>query len=203
MHSGLPKNNLQLEQKGLERSALRPVPSDAGKRPPLHLVTPEGQIQVHTAPYRGSFSLVMSNALRAAGLGSRVLVAQFLKGGVNQGPSGCINLCGKLQWLRPAIPNCLGNNIEKTGLISKDKDTQEAVQDVWRICKDHVLKGDIEQIVLDEVGLAIALGYLGEDDVLTTLEQRPKAMDVILVGPSIPKRIITIADQVTELRCGT
>ncbi|HJM80570.1 MAG TPA: ATP--corrinoid adenosyltransferase, partial [Prochlorococcaceae cyanobacterium Fu_MAG_72] len=44
------------------------------ERPPLHLVAPEGQLQVYTAPYRGSFSAVLSQALRTAGLGSRVMV---------------------------------------------------------------------------------------------------------------------------------
>ena len=39
---------------------------------------PEGLLQVHTAPFRGSFGSVLSQALRTAGLGSRVLVSQFL-----------------------------------------------------------------------------------------------------------------------------
>jgi cob(I)alamin adenosyltransferase len=48
--------------------------------PPLRLVVqPEGLLQVHTAPFRGSVGSVLSQALRAAGLGSRVLISQFLK----------------------------------------------------------------------------------------------------------------------------
>ena len=43
--------------------------------PHLRLVPqPEGMLQIHTAPYRGSFATVLSQALRTAGLGSRVLV---------------------------------------------------------------------------------------------------------------------------------
>jgi cob(I)yrinic acid a,c-diamide adenosyltransferase (EC 2.5.1.17) len=50
--------------------------------PHLRLVPqPEGLLQIHTAPYRGSFATVLSQALRSAGLGSQVLVCQFLKGG--------------------------------------------------------------------------------------------------------------------------
>ena len=52
----------------LERAGLHPV---VPARPPLHLVEPEGQLQVHTAGYRGSFSSVLSQAMRSAGLGSR------------------------------------------------------------------------------------------------------------------------------------
>ena len=51
----------------------------SGRRPPLRLVPrPEGLLQIHTAPFRGSFAAVFSQALRTAGLGSRVLISQFL-----------------------------------------------------------------------------------------------------------------------------
>jgi len=38
--------------------------------------------------------------------------------------------------------------------------------------------------------------------VLSTLEQRPGSMDVILTGSAIPSLLIAMADQVTELRRG-
>ena len=78
----------------VERSRLQPLPP-LDPRPPLHLVAPEGQLQVHTAPYRGSFGTVLSQALRSAGLGSRVAVIQFLKGGVAQGPEAALTLCDR------------------------------------------------------------------------------------------------------------
>ena len=71
------------DRQALERVGLRPLPPIPAPVP-LHLVAPEGQLQVHTASYRGSFSSVLSQAMRAAGLGSRVLIAQFLRG-VQQG----------------------------------------------------------------------------------------------------------------------
>ncbi|MFN9870069.1 MAG: ATP--corrinoid adenosyltransferase, partial [Cyanobacteriota bacterium] len=89
-------------------SAARPPLEPLLMVPPLRLVPePEGLLQIHTAPYRGSFAAVFSQALRSAGLGSRVLVTQFLKGGVAQGLAGSLWLCGRLQWLRPALPLCL------------------------------------------------------------------------------------------------
>ena len=94
------------------------VPSS---RFPLHLVTPQGQIQIHTASYRGSFSIVLSEALRAAGLGSRVLIAQFLKGGVNQGPDSGIKLCKKLNWIRPDLPFSIAN-VKKESLLHRSTD---------------------------------------------------------------------------------
>ncbi len=181
---------------GLQPSPAPPI------RPPIHLVSPEGQLQVHTAPYRGSFSVVLSEALRAAGLGRKVLVAQFLKGGVNQGVDGSVHLCGRLEWMRPAISGCVVEKANNQSDESSNNDSVQAVQEIWSACKQHVILGDLDQLVLDEVGLAIALGYIKEDDVINTLEQRPGSMDVILTGPSIPDRISSMADQFTELRSG-
>jgi len=56
--------------------------------------------------------------------------------------------------------------------------------------------------VLDELGLAVELGYLPEHDVMEALEQRPSHLDVILTGPSMPTALLAVADQVTQLRRG-
>ena len=89
---------------------LRPVAlvrSSPAARSSRLVAQQEGLLQVHTAPFRGSFSGVFSQALRSAGLGSRVLISQFLKGGVDQGLERSVWLCGRLQWLRPAVAACL------------------------------------------------------------------------------------------------
>ncbi|MCH9773235.1 MAG: cob(I)yrinic acid a,c-diamide adenosyltransferase [Synechococcus sp.] len=185
-----------VDHRTLEQAGLRRLPS-VEVRPPLHLVAPEGQLQVHTASFRGSFSGVLSQALRTAGLGSNVLIAQFLKGGVGQGPQSSLTLCDRLRWLRPSVTECLSDPA-----ASRDDEVKEAVQSVWEICKTHLLEGTLDQLVLDEIGLAIELGYLSHEDVLSVLEQRPSAMDVIVTGPAIPAEMMEMADQVTELRRG-
>ena len=181
------------DQRALEQAGLHPLPP-VPARSPLQLVEPEGQLQVHTAPFRGSFSTVFSQAMRAAGLGSRVLIAQFLRGGVSQGPPGAVRLCGGLEWLRPDLQACLTETAQPHEL--------EAVAEVWQVCKQHLINGDLDQVVLDELGLAIAFGHLDEQDVLSALEQRPGSMDVIITGPAIPPSVMAIADQVTQLRRG-
>ncbi len=172
------------------------------QKPRLHLVAQEGQLHVHTAPYRGSFAGVLREALRSAGLGSKVIIAQFLKGGVNQGKERAIKLCGRLNWVRPDVSYSINTNCSEASSDKTHEVTTNAVDEIWQFCKQHLLEGDIDQLVLDEAGLAIALGYLKEEEFISTLEQRPKAMDVIITGPSIPSRIMEIADQITELRCG-
>ena len=193
-HQSQEIRSLEGDHRVTERGGLRPVPDALAPLPALHLVAPEGQLQVHTASYRGSYSSVLSQAVRAAGLGSRVLISQFLKGGVQQGPSGRVQLCGGLVWLRPAVPACVAEpNLEGC---------RDAVQAVWAVCRQHLIAGDLDQLVLDEIGLAIGFGYIDEAEVLSALEQRPGSMDVIITGPAIPANVVEMADQVTELRRG-
>jgi cob(I)alamin adenosyltransferase len=178
--------------------ALASAPSVAGRS--LRLVAQqEGLLQVHTAPFRGSFSGVFSQALRSAGLGSRVLISQFLKGGVDQGLDRSVWLCGRLQWLRPAVPSCLGEPplADEAGAAER-----EAVREVWTFTREQMLSGQLDQLVLDELGLAVDLGYLEEEEVLAALDQRPSNLDVILTGPCMPSALLAMADQVTQLRRG-
>ena len=184
------------DHRALNRAGLHSLPSLEPPQP-LHLVVPEGQLQVHTAPYRGSFGMVLSQALRTAGLGSRVAVMQFLKGGVAQGPDAAITLCDRMVWMRPAVMGCLS-----APASSSEPMSVEAVQAVWQVCRRHLASGDLDQLVLDELGLAIALGYLDEAEVRDSLDARPGSMDVIITGPSIPESLMGLADQVTELRRG-
>ncbi|MEB3318525.1 MAG: cob(I)yrinic acid a,c-diamide adenosyltransferase [Cyanobacteriota bacterium] len=162
---------------------------------------PEGLLQIHTAPHRGSFSAVLSQALRAAGLGSRVLVCQLLKGGVDQGIEGSQMLCGRLRWLRPATPLCVELCADQHAPEAEDAARlAHAVRDVWTFSRDALLEGRLDQLVLDELGLAIELGYLPLEDVLDTLERRPPQLDVIITGPAVPAALMAMADQITELR---
>ena len=61
-----------------------------------------GQIQIYKSAYRGSYSSIIRDSLRNAALGRKVLLVQFMKGGVKQGIGNAIKLCGNLTWIRSA-----------------------------------------------------------------------------------------------------
>ena len=168
---------------------------------PLKLVKTQGQLQIHTSTFRGSFSIVLSEALRSAGLGSKVLISQFLRGGVNQGPNRAINLCGGLEWLRPDIETCLPEQSKEEDLSLKRKYQEKAIKELWAFCKKRIFEKNLDKIVLDEIGMAISLGFIEENDLIFMINNRPSSTDIILTGPSIPPKVIEMADQITELRC--
>ena len=192
--------SINAQQRGSSHSkepSLRPIPN----RNPLKLVKTQGQVQIHTSTFRGSFSVVLSEALRSAGLGSQVLISQFLRGGVNQGPNGAVNLCGRLEWLRPNIETCLSQEFLKEDLSLKRKYEEKAIKELWAFCKKRLSEKNLDKIVLDEIGMAISLGFIEENDLISVIKNRPSFTDIILTGPSIPPKVIDMADQITELRC--
>tara|TARA_Y100001968_G_scaffold164852_1_gene150884 strand:- start:340 stop:927 length:588 start_codon:yes stop_codon:yes gene_type:complete len=195
MHAGLPTLDQNQNASGVGLHAVNP----SVKRFPLHLIATQGQLQIHTASYRGSFSKVLSESLRAAGLGSNVLIAQFLKGGVEQGPNKGTILCDKLHWIRPNLSCCLTKR-KKEFDKNQQSEIQKSIEAIWETCKEQLFTKSINRLVLDEICLATELGYIKESDLISTLEGRPATTDVILTGPSISSKIIEMADQVTELR---
>jgi len=66
----------------------------------LKRFTQNGQIQIYQSAYRGSYTSIIRDSLRNAALGRKVLLIQFMKGGVKQGIDNPVKLCGNLTWVR-------------------------------------------------------------------------------------------------------
>ena len=159
-----------------------------------------GQIQIYRSPYRGSYSSVIRDSLRSAALGRKVLLVQLMKGGVKQGISNPIKLCGNLTWLRSSSTFDEYNKEE----ISSDENIlnsiYESTNQLWNFCKKELISGENDQIILDEIFLAVEMNMIDKDDLISTLENRFISGDVILTGTSIPKELLLMANQITELR---
>ena len=159
-----------------------------------------GQIHIYQSAYRGSFSSIIRDSLRNAALGRKVLLAQIMRGGVNQGVSKPISLCGNLLWVRSSNsfdqhrPEDLKDNKALTDSV------KDSTIELWEFCKKQLLSGEQDQVILDEIFLAIELGIIDCDDLISTLENRFISGEVILTGTMIPKQLLLIADQITELR---
>ena len=159
-----------------------------------------GQIQIYQSSYRGSYSSIIRDSLRNAALGRKVLLVQLMKGGVKQGISSAQKLCGNLTWIRPSNsydqyePEDISNDKNLT------KSINDSITEVWDFCKKELLSGEYDQIILDEIFLAVEINIISKDDLISTLENRFISGDVILTGTSIPKNFLLMADQITELR---
>ena len=166
----------------------------------LKRFTQNGQIQIYQSSYRGSYSSIISDSLRNAALGRKVLLIQLMKGGVKQGVNNAVKLCGNLTWIRSSHSYDQYNSEEIRNNKNLKKSIHESTCELWNFCKKELLSGSNEQIILDEIFLAIEMKIIEKDDLISTLENRFISGDVILTGTSIPKEFLLMANQITELR---
>ena len=75
-----------------------------------------------------------------------------------------------------------------------------SLQDLWHHTQKVVFEGKYSLVVLDELSLAINFGLIPEKEVLEFLARRPGHVDIILTGPEMPKSILEVADQITQIR---
>ena len=166
----------------------------------LKRITQNGQIQIYQSSYRGSYSSIIRDSLRNAALGRKVLFIQFMKGGVNQGVTNAVKLCDNLTWIRSSHSYDQYNSEEVRNNKNLKKSIHESTYELWNFCKKELLSGENDQIILDEIFLAIEMKIIDKDDLISTLENRFISGDVILTGTDIPKDLLLMANQITELR---
>lgn len=186
-------------------SQLRVLPSAFGKGPvPIPNAQPpllrhpllsaiEGTVQIFTSQHRTFFTNVMVQAMRIAEQGLPVLIMQFLKGGIDQGPEHPMSMGQNLDWVRCGSPTCI-----KTPDV--DDETRAAVQALWEHAQLAVRGGVYGLVVLDELSLAIDYGLILEAEVLAMIKDRPSHVEIIFTGPQMPESLLEVADQVTQFR---
>jgi len=166
----------------------------------LKRLSQNGQIQIYQSSYRGSYSSIIRDSLRNAALGRKVLLVQFMKGGVKQGIANTVKLCGNLTWVRSAHSFDQYHSEEIENNQNLKNSIHESIYELWNLCKKELLSGEKDQIILDEIFLAIERKIIDKDDLISTLENRFISGDVILTGTDIPKDLLLMANQITELR---
>ena len=166
----------------------------------LKRFTQNGQIQIYQSSYRGSYPSVIRDSLRNAALGRKVLLIQFMKGGVKQGVENPVKLCGNLTWIRSSHSFDQYNSESIEDNKNLKKSIHDSTLELWNFCKKELQSGENDQIILDEIFLAIDMKIIHKDDLISTLENRFISGDVILTGTDIPKDLLLMANQITELR---
>ena len=131
-----------------------------------------GQIQIYQSPFRGSFYSIIRDSLRHAALGKKVLLVQFMKGGVKQGVTNAVKLCGNLTWVRSSHSFDQYNPEEIENNKTLKNSIHESTYELWNFCKKELLSGKNDQIILDEIFLAIEMKIIDKDDLISTLENR-------------------------------
>ncbi len=166
--------------------------SMASRTPSTRPAWDRGCVQVYTGDGKGKTTAALGLALRAAGAGLRVFIAQFLKGR-HSSELDALERFGDLIAVRQY----------GTGRFIRGEPTAEDVEAArsgLREAKDAVFSGDYAVVVLDEVNVAAHLGLFPVDELLALIEARPEPVELVLTGRDAAPSVLARADLVTEMR---
>ena len=153
----------------------------------------KGLVLVFTGDGKGKTTAALGLVLRTLGHGEQVAVVQFIKGGWQPGEAKALELFGEaLHW------HALGEGF--TWETQDRERDRQLVQQAWQRSLDYLAAADRKLVVLDEVNVALKLGYLHLDQVLEGLALRPPLTHVALTGRGAPAGLLERADLVTEMK---
>ena len=78
------------------------------------------------------------------------------------------------------------------------RDTEKALE-AWYKGLEYIRNPEFKLVLLDEINVAMKLGYLRVEEILVGLAEKPADSHVILTGRGAPKDLIEKADLVTEM----
>lgn len=149
-----------------------------------------GYIQVYTGNGKGKTTAALGLALRAAGAGFPVFIGQFLKATSSEYKvlSGFRDLITIKAYGREGLLKEI-NSIDI-------KLAKEGLED----CKKAILSEKYKLVILDEANVAVHLNLFSIEALLEVISNKPPSLELVITGRYAHKKLIEIADLVTEMK---
>ena len=152
----------------------------------------KGLILVFTGQGKGKTTAGLGLVLRTLGHGERVAIVQFIKGGWEPGEARALKAFGdQVRW------HALGEGF--TWETQDRKRDQQLVETAWQTALDYLRDEAVKLVLLDELNVALKLGYIDAATVIAGLRERPELTHVAVTGRGAPAELVDAADLVTEM----
>ena len=151
-----------------------------------------GYIQVYTGNGKGKTTAALGLALRAAGAGLKVYIAQFLKKGDYSEIKALERFSGLI-------------TIEQfgSGKFIKGKPSPEDIAAAARgleKIRTVLSSGSFQVVILEEANVGAMCGLFPVAELLDLISIKPDDVELVLTGRGAAAEIIEIADLVTEMK---
>lgn len=150
-------------------------------------------LHIYCGDGKGKTTCSMGLAVRAAGHGNKVVVAQFLKCG-NSGERAVLE----------QLPNVICLPVpEITKFVftmTEEEKAQTRAQMTNVFCRAVEFSRNADLLVLDELNGAISTGMVALEDVLAFLDSRPERLEVVITGRDPAPELQERADYITEMK---
>jgi cob(I)alamin adenosyltransferase len=152
----------------------------------------KGLIIVNTGTGKGKTTAALGMVLRSLGHGYRVAIVQFIKGAWEPAEKAIL-----ARFEDQLVFHAMGEGFT-WDTQDRDRDIATA-QLAWEKALSYIIDPNYQLVLLDEVNIALKLGYLDPTVVIAGLTQKPELSHVILTGRGAPQSLIDVADLVTEM----
>ena len=152
----------------------------------------KGLILVFTGQGKGKTTAGLGLVLRTLGHGERVAIVQFIKGGWEPGEARALKAFGdQVSW------HALGEGF--TWETQDRERDQQLVEAAWETALGYLRDSSVKLVLLDELNVALKLGYISAETVIAGLNERPALTHVAVTGRGAPELLVERADLVTEM----
>ena len=151
-----------------------------------------GYVQVYTGNGKGKTTAALGLALRAAGAGLSVYIAQFVKG-MRYSEHNALARLSDLITVKQYGRSCFIYR-------EPDKEDIRAAQEGLKEVKEIMLSGKYDVMVLDEADIATHYNLFSVEDLLDLIYAKPQNVELVITGRMADPRIIEAADLVTEMK---
>lgn len=152
----------------------------------------KGLIIVHTGNGKGKTTAALGMVIRSLGHGYQVAIIQFIKGAWEPAEKEILS-----KWENQLVFQAMGEGFTWE-TQDRERDIAKA-KEAWVSALEYIRNPQYKLVLLDEVNIALKLGYLGVEDILAGLAEKPEDSHVILTGRGAPPELIEKADLVTEM----
>ncbi len=152
----------------------------------------KGLIVVNTGNGKGKTTAALGMVMRSLGHGYNVAIVQFIKGAWEPAEKAVLE-----KWSDQLKFHAMGEGFT-WDTQDRDRDIEMATA-AWEKGLSYIINPEYRLVLLDEVNIALKLGYLDVNTVIDGLKQKPADSHVILTGRGAPEELIAIADLATEM----
>jgi cob(I)alamin adenosyltransferase len=152
----------------------------------------KGYVQVYTGDGKGKTTAALGLALRAAGAGLKVLIAQFVKGQ----PYSELNAIAHFSDLITLKQYGRQRFIRNTPEPEDIRVAREGLEEVRHL----LISGEYNVVILDEANIAVHYRLFSVEQLLELIDAKPEDVELIITGRYADNRIVEKADLVTEMK---
>lgn len=149
----------------------------------------QGYLQVYSGDGKGKTTAALGLILRALGAGLSVHLVQLIK---------------NMEYSELTVLQRLGVPVDQFGrgcFLRGEPDTADIrlARDALSFARGLFEDPSLDLLILDEVNVAIQLGLIQTDELMSLVYAKPRSLELVCTGRGAPPELIQAADLVSEM----